>query len=166
MISHLRTFVLGPMGIGKSSISRILATAARTGSWGTDEKLGQLIGIDVSAIFFSLGQKQFRKWEAELLGGFLMPPTTNTGGGTMLDSQNRMRASRSLAFGLENTITSIRIRLRVNNSRPIVQVGRFWRRRLGCCKVCSKCHLRQTKMKLPDSLNFLMGSLTSILTNE
>ncbi|AGO28326.1 putative shikimate kinase [Candidatus Tremblaya phenacola PAVE] len=164
MRSHLRTFVLGPMGIGKSSISRTLATAVRTESWGTDEKLGQLIGIDVSTTFSFLGQKQFRKWEAELLGGFLMPTTTNAGGGTMLSSQNRMRSFRSLSFGLEANITSIKTRLRVSNSRPEVQVGKFWKKRLRCCKVCSKCHLRQTKMKLPDSLNFLMGLLTNILT--
>lgn len=148
MNCYQRVWVAGSMGAGKTTTSGLLAIKAATRNRCLDDFVERLGQLAVKTIFAASGEKQFRKWESELVSGFQMPIIVNGGGGTALASQNRHRIFRTAAFSLEVVSPGVKMRLRGNCNRPLQLSGLYWEQRLIPNKTVARFHLRTAKVGL------------------
>lgn len=88
--------LVGPMGAGKSSIGRRLAHACGLPFVDLDREIETRAGTDIPTIFAHEGEAGFRRREREALADLLegAPCVLATGGGAVLDPDNRARMRR------------------------------------------------------------------------
>jgi len=91
MMRFKNIFLVGPMGAGKSTVGRQLATALSFEFKDSDQEIQRRTGVDIPTIFEYEGEAGFRQRERQVieelsgLSGIVMA----TGGGTVLRSDNR-----------------------------------------------------------------------------
>jgi len=91
MMRFKNIFLVGPMGAGKSTVGRQLATALSFEFKDSDQEIQRRTGVDIPTIFEYEGEEGFRHRERQVieelsgLNGIVMA----TGGGTVLSSDNR-----------------------------------------------------------------------------
>ena len=116
--------LVGPMGSGKSTLGRALAARLGLAFIDVDACIEASAGRDIPAIFASEGEAGFRERErcalAELLAG--EGQLVATGGGAVLDAQNRQRIrERGFVVYLSAGIESQLKRLQRDRTRPLLQ---------------------------------------------
>lgn len=91
-ISH-HIMLTGFMATGKTTVGRLLAAQLGCGFVDLDDAIVQAAGKPVAAMFAEDGELAFRRMESEVLVAVLQraPAVIATGGGTVLDPQNRAR---------------------------------------------------------------------------
>lgn len=84
-------FLVGPMGAGKSTIGRLLATELLLDFKDTDKEIEDRSGVDIPWIFDMEGEVGFRDREATMLAELsqLDQLVLATGGGIVLKPENR-----------------------------------------------------------------------------
>ncbi|MCW8948396.1 MAG: shikimate kinase AroK [Sedimenticola sp.] len=88
-------FLIGPMGAGKSTIGRQVASLLGLDFDDTDHEIQRRTGVDIPTIFDFEGEEGFRKRESAVVdeltqrGGLVLA----TGGGSILDADNRRNLS-------------------------------------------------------------------------
>jgi shikimate kinase len=84
-------FLVGPMGVGKSSIGRRLAARLGRDFLDCDEELMQRTGVEIEVIFDIEGEEGFRRRESRLLLELVARRgvVLATGGGAVLLPENR-----------------------------------------------------------------------------
>jgi shikimate kinase len=84
-------FLVGPMGAGKSTIGRLLASDLRLEFKDTDKEIEDRSGVDIPWIFDMEGEAGFRNREAAVLADLsqLDHVLLATGGGIILSPDNR-----------------------------------------------------------------------------
>lgn len=126
MASHLRIYLIGPMGVGKSSIGRALARRIDWGFHDTDEEVCARTGVDLGLIFEKEGEAGFRRREADALRDLSdrARVVIATGGGTVLTEGNRslMRA-RGYVVHLTSSVHSQLERTQRGRNRPALEGG-------------------------------------------
>jgi shikimate kinase len=117
-------FLIGMMGVGKTTIGRLLAQAAGLEFIDCDRELEARAGVSVATIFEVEGEDGFRRREAALLdeltqrGGVVLA----TGGGAVLREDNRRHLrERGLVIYLHATVDEIVRRTRRDSTRPLLQ---------------------------------------------
>ncbi len=97
MKSLPNVFLVGPMGAGKSTIGRLLATDLRLEFKDTDKEIEERSGVDIPWIFDMEGEQGFRNREAAVLAelSLLDHVLLATGGGIVLKPENRRVLSNS-----------------------------------------------------------------------
>ena len=87
----MHVFVVGFMGVGKSTVGRCLAAALEMNFVDLDDEIEARSGESVAAIFASTGEAAFRKLEHAVLEELVdqSPAVIATGGGVMGESANR-----------------------------------------------------------------------------
>lgn len=114
---------IGPMGAGKTTLGKRVATALGLRFVDVDQHLEELTGARVPVIFHCEGEAGFRARESALIAqlcqqrGLLIA----TGGGAVLDAQSRRRLSESafvvhLHVGVDGQLA----RLARDRSRPLL----------------------------------------------
>ena len=116
--------LVGPMGAGKTSIGRRLAERFGLQFVDADHHIEQRTGATIASIFEHVGEAGFRERErcalAELLAG--EGQLVATGGGAVLDAQNRQRIrERGFVVYLSAGIESQLKRLQRDRTRPLLQ---------------------------------------------
>src|SRR5690606_10857474 len=88
-------FLVGPMGVGKSTVGRRLAEATGRHFLDADEEIERRTGVRIDVIFDIEGEAGFRLREARILDELtrLKGIVLATGGGAVLDPENRARLS-------------------------------------------------------------------------
>lgn len=83
--------LIGPMGAGKSTVGRLLASQLKLEFMDTDDELERRTGVTIPVIFDIEGEAGFRQREARLVEELsaLQGTVIATGGGVVLDEQNR-----------------------------------------------------------------------------
>ncbi len=117
-------FLIGPMGVGKSTIGRQLAKLLQMEFADTDHEIQRRTGVDIPTIFDFEGEEGFRRREkavvAELTDGAGM--VLATGGGVVLDPDNRRCLSgRGVVVFLSCSPEQQYNRTRQNRNRPLLQ---------------------------------------------
>jgi shikimate kinase len=117
-------FLVGPMGVGKSTIGRQLAKLLRMEFDDTDHEIQRRTGVDIPTIFDFEGEEGFRRRERavveELTGGTGL--VLATGGGVVLDSDNRRCLSgRGVVVYLSCSPEQQYDRTRQDRNRPLLQ---------------------------------------------
>jgi shikimate kinase len=90
-------FLIGPMGVGKSTVGRRLAEATGRRFIDADEEIERRTGVRIEVIFEIEGEPGFRQREARVLDELtrLQGIVLATGGGAVLDPENRARLKRN-----------------------------------------------------------------------
>ncbi len=118
--------LVGPMGAGKSSIGKRLATQLALEFLDVDQCLEQLAGASVPVIFEREGEQGFRLREEQALAQALLGSdrVVSTGGGAVLSAANRERlCQRAFVVYLRVGIAQQLERLARDRSRPLLEGG-------------------------------------------
>lgn len=119
-------FLVGPMGVGKSSIGRRLASRLGRSFFDCDEELTRRTGVEIDVIFDIEGEQGFRRRESKLLLELvaLRGIVLATGGGVVLLSENREALIRNGAVVyLTATLEQLARRMVRDKKRPLLQTG-------------------------------------------
>ncbi|MEU0130916.1 MULTISPECIES: 3-dehydroquinate synthase [unclassified Streptomyces] len=123
--------LVGPMGVGKSTVGELLAELLGTGYRDTDADVVATAGKAISEIFIDEGEERFRALEREAVRAAVDRHTgvLALGGGAVLDD-----GTRALLAGLPVVYLSMDVdeavrRVGLNTARPLLAVNprRQWR---------------------------------------
>lgn len=95
-MNHIKNiFLIGPMGVGKSTIGRQVATQLGLDFDDTDHEIQRRTGVDIPTIFDYEGEAGFRKRERAVIDDLTQRSgiVLATGGGSVLDTENRRNLS-------------------------------------------------------------------------
>jgi shikimate kinase len=120
--------LIGPMGVGKTTIGRKLAKALKLPFIDTDNLISDEHG-PIPAIFEERGEPTFRKLEEEALEKAIRESAVvATGGGAVISALTRKRLKDVTVVYLSTDGKHIASRLK-NGNRPLIQNGvEDWRR--------------------------------------
>lgn len=117
-------FLIGPMGAGKTTIGRHLATLLHKRFVDVDHEIERRTGVTIPVIFEIEGEAGFRRRESTLLTelsqdeGIVMA----TGGGAVLMEENRrILKERGTVVYLHADIDTLVERTRRDRNRPLLQ---------------------------------------------
>ena len=131
MLAYLRVmkkpgnvFLIGPMGAGKSTIGRHLATLLQKEFQDSDHEIEARTGATISLIFEIEGEAGFRRRETSVIDELTC--RTNlvlaTGGGAVLSEDNRrVLQSRGTVVYLHAPIDTLLTRTHRDRDRPLLQ---------------------------------------------
>ncbi len=118
-------FLIGPMGVGKSTIGRLLADLLKLEFYDTDQEIAERCGTSIDWIFDIEGEEGFRERERKIihelteLSGIVLA----TGGGSVILPANRERlAARGTVVYLKASINQQMERTAKDKTRPLLQV--------------------------------------------
>ncbi|MER6120123.1 3-dehydroquinate synthase [Streptomyces sp. NPDC001743] len=123
--------LVGPMGVGKSTVGELLAARLGTGYRDTDADVVRAAGKPISEIFYDEGEEHFRELERQAVraavaehGGVL-----SLGGGAILDEATRALLSEHPVVYLSMDVDEAVKRVGLNTARPLLAVNprRQWR---------------------------------------
>jgi shikimate kinase len=120
--------LVGPMGVGKTTVGKKLAKVLKTKFVDTDSLVTAEHG-DISKIFDSLGEATFRGYEEAAVAKALeVPAIVATGGGAVLSATTRERLKGAVVIYLSSDGRHMGSRLS-NGRRPLLKKGLDdWRR--------------------------------------
>jgi shikimate kinase len=125
MMSRTTIFLVGPMGAGKSTIGRLLASELNLSFRDSDRVIEERTGADIPWIFDMEGEEGFRERETAVLTE--LAAETNvviaTGGGIILREENRsiMKSAGHVCY-LTASIDQLVERTSRDKKRPLLQV--------------------------------------------
>lgn len=117
-------FLVGPMGSGKTTIGRILASKLRYDFHDSDQEIEKRTGVNIPLIFEIEGEEGFRKREQDVIEELtrLHPIVLATGGGAILKRENRQCLSaRGTVVFLHSSIDELLDRTSKDKNRPLLQ---------------------------------------------
>lgn len=112
------------MGVGKSSVGRILADHLQFQFVDTDELIEERTGKTIVQIFAELGESVFRDWEKRLIAEFATRNklVISTGGGLAANRENlESLKTHSLVVCLWASPEAIYDRVKTQTHRPLLQ---------------------------------------------
>lgn len=115
--------LVGPMGAGKTSVGRHLATRFGLRLLDADHEIEREAGATVTQIFEREGETAFRAHERAALARLLHEDgiVLATGGGAVLDAGNRaLLRERGFVVHLHVSVAQQLVRLADDNSRPLL----------------------------------------------
>ncbi len=118
-------FLVGPMGAGKSTIGRLLASELNFNFRDSDRVIEERTGADIPWIFDMEGEDGFRERETAVLRELAgeIDTVVATGGGIVLRDQNReMMKSAGIVCYLTASIDQLVERTARDKKRPLLQV--------------------------------------------
>lgn len=124
MSELVNVFLVGPMGVGKSTIGRLLANKLELPFFDSDREIEFVTGADIPWIFDVEGEKGFRIREARMIDtltqrkGIILA----TGGGAILDANSRrFLHSRGTVVYLRASVAQQLERTGKDKNRPLLQ---------------------------------------------
>ncbi|MFF4245355.1 3-dehydroquinate synthase [Streptomyces sp. NPDC001822] len=123
--------LVGPMGVGKSTVGELLAERLGAGYRDTDADVVATAGKAIAEIFFDEGEEHFRALEREAVRAAVDQHTgvLALGGGAVLDESTRaLLAGRPVVYLSMDVDEAVR-RVGLNTARPLLAVNprRQWR---------------------------------------
>lgn len=119
-----RIILIGPMGSGKTSTGRQLASDLAMKFRDTDEMIVSQSGREISDIFIEEGEDAFRSLEKIILRTALLEDETvlSLGGGACvsIDAQSALRASGAFVVYLKISLSQVASRVGFNQGRPLL----------------------------------------------
>ena len=126
MLVSENIYLIGPMGAGKSSIGKQLASKTKKEFLDSDSEIEQRTGAKIDLIFEIEGESGFRKREVQIISELteLNNIVLATGGGAVLMEQNRRNLkTRGTVIYLKAAPELLMKRTEKDKSRPLLQTG-------------------------------------------
>jgi shikimate kinase len=123
MLGLRNVYLIGPMGSGKTAVGRRLATLLGKEFFDSDAEIEKRTGVDIRYIFEKEGEARFRVREREAIASLtaLDNVVVATGGGAILDPENRERLSNTgTVVYLETNIDTLVRRTKSAKTRPLL----------------------------------------------
>jgi len=117
-------YLVGPMGVGKSTIGRKLAERFNLTFKDSDHEIEQRTGASIPLIFDIEGEDGFRKREQSVIDDLTLIPQLilATGGGVIINSENRRALKeRGLVIYLHASVDTLLERTAFCRNRPLLQ---------------------------------------------
>lgn len=124
MNSQGNVFLIGPMGAGKTTIGRHLATLLHKRFVDVDHEIERRTGVSIQVIFEIEGEAGFRQRESTLVGELSRDHdiVLATGGGAVLLEENRkVLKKRGIVVYLQADVETLVERTRRDRNRPLLQ---------------------------------------------
>ncbi len=121
-----KVFLVGPMGAGKTTIGRHLATELSLPFVDTDQEIETRSGADIPWIFDVEGEQGFRIREHKVLADVCadVPAVVATGGGiVMLDENRALLKDGGITVYLHASVSQQLKRTGKDRSRPLLNTG-------------------------------------------
>ena len=118
-------FLIGPMGVGKSTIGRLLAADVSLPFYDSDRVIEERTGADIPWIFDMEGEAGFRQRETNVLSDLVTgtPAVIATGGGIVTRDENcLLMRENGRVFYLTASIEQLVERTARDKKRPLLQV--------------------------------------------
>lgn len=119
-------FLIGPMGVGKSTIGRQLARRLGRDFYDSDQEIEKRTGVDIPLIFEIEGEAGFRRRERQVIDELtqLQSIVLATGGGAVIDPANRdCLRQRGFVVYLRADPEQLLQRTERDCQRPLLQSG-------------------------------------------
>ena len=117
-------FLVGPMGVGKTTIGRVLASQLELEFYDSDNEIEFSTGADIPWIFDVEGEAGFRLRESKMIDQLSSKQNIvlATGGGAVLSAENRQRLkARGVVVYLRASINQQVERTNRDKNRPLLQ---------------------------------------------
>lgn len=117
-------FLVGPMGVGKTTIGRQLAQLLHYEFVDSDREIEARTGASIPWIFDMEGEEGFRKREQSMIDELTTRPgiVLATGGGAVIRDENRAHLKqRGIVVYLRADIDELLARTRNDKNRPLLQ---------------------------------------------
>lgn len=117
-------FLVGPMGAGKSTIGRAVASLLQLDFYDTDQQIEEKAGADITWIYDIEGEAGYRKREQKIIEELTQKQSIvlATGGGAVVTPANRNAlASRGTVIYLKTSLEQQYERTRKDTKRPLLQ---------------------------------------------
>lgn len=124
MACERNIFLVGPMGSGKTTIGKLVASEFGLEFHDSDQELERLTGASVNLIFDVEGEAGFRERETRLLRDLIRKQGVliATGGGAVTSAENRRLMRRGgLVIWLKTSVAQQLKRLSHDKARPLLQ---------------------------------------------
>lgn len=119
-------FLIGPMGSGKSTVGKQLASELNRNFLDTDQTIEARTGVNISWIFSVEGEEGFRTREKAIVRELtaMSQVVISTGGGTVVEKENRsLLANNGIVVYLQTSKeVQLSRTLRNRHNRPMLQV--------------------------------------------
>ena len=125
-MSEQHIFLVGPMGVGKTTVGKQLASLLHRPFVDIDAEIETRCGADIQWIFDMEGEKGFRERESKVLQDIIETNPSSviaTGGGVVMSAKNRkvLQSSGQVIY-LCASKEQLYERMRRDKSRPLLQV--------------------------------------------
>ena len=118
--------LVGPMGVGKTTVGKALARILGIAFVDCDQEMERRTGVSIPTIFDIEGEEGFRKREIEILSDITdgSGMVIATGGGVIMREENRAVLKRNgIVVYLTASISKLVRRTRNTKTRPLLQDG-------------------------------------------
>jgi len=119
-------YLIGLMGVGKTTIGKQLAKALQWPFYDSDKVIEDITGVDIPTIFSYEGEEGFRLREQAIIQDLcsMQGIVMATGGGAVIKQENREALMQSgFVVYLHCTIDKILYRTRHDTQRPLLQTA-------------------------------------------
>ena len=117
-------YLIGPMGVGKSTIGRALAKHLGMDFVDSDSEIEERTGATISLIFDIEGEDGFRKRETQMIGELVdrRNMVLATGGGSIMTEENKLALRKNgVVVYLYASIDTLVARVRNPRNRPLLE---------------------------------------------
>ncbi|MBC1242060.1 shikimate kinase [Nostoc sp. 2RC] len=123
LLQGVNLYLIGMMGVGKTTVGRLLAKQLAYGFVDTDDVIAQAAGKSINQIFDEEGEAAFRQLESDVLSQVcaFTKLTIATGGGIVLRRENWSYLHHGLIVWLDAPVEVIYSRLADDTTRPLLQ---------------------------------------------
>jgi len=122
-LQGLTVYLVGMMGVGKTTVGELLAQELGYQFFDTDTLITQVSKKSISDIFAEEGEEVFRSIESRVLGEISSYTrlVVATGGGIVMARQNWSYLQQGLVIWLDAPISLLMERLQSDQTRPLLQ---------------------------------------------
>ncbi len=123
LLQGINVYFVGMMGVGKSTIGRLVAKEMGYQFFDTDSLIEQIAQRSIKQIFADEGEESFRELESRTLAELCANQrlAIATGGGIVVRKGNWSYLQQGLVVWLDVPLDSLYQRLRRDRSRPLLQ---------------------------------------------
>jgi shikimate kinase len=123
LLRGVNLYLIGMMGVGKTTVGRLLAKELGYGFLDTDDVIVKAAGKSINEIFADEGEAAFRQLESDVLAQVCAYTklTIATGGGIVLRRENWGYLRHGLIVWLDAPVEILLKRLAEDETRPLLQ---------------------------------------------